>query len=80
MVSLDFSVKDWAAHLRIFDNGKGFSIKKDDKAPTGLGLRHIKERAHAAGGFALFDFSPGKGTNILIRIPITKAYNAGGIL
>jgi PAS domain S-box-containing protein len=54
--------------LQVRDNGKGFdaSVKKSDS----FGLVGIRERALMLGGECSINSSPGKGTEVLVRIPV----------
>lgn len=56
-------------HLRIRDNGKGFSLRRKKGRDRGLGLENIRERASFAGGQCVVKTSA-KGTEILVRIPV----------
>jgi signal transduction histidine kinase len=58
-------------NLEIFDDGVGFDIKVTRLSP-GLGLISMRERIHLIGGaFNIFS-SPGRGTRIVARAPITQ--------
>lgn len=63
------SEKDRLA-LRIHDKGAGF-----DPAATrsGLGLTSIRERVHLLGGRLKINSAPGRGTELLIEVPIRKS-------
>jgi len=56
----------------IRDDGAGFDIYQGQKAPrpTGLGLIAMRERVSAIGGTLQIDSSPGRGTELSIRIPL----------
>ncbi|OIR04973.1 signal transduction histidine-protein kinase/phosphatase DegS [mine drainage metagenome] len=53
--------------LRIFDNGQGFNTATLN---DGIGLRNIKNRAEIFSGFCIIKSSPGKGCELLIKIPL----------
>src|SRR5215210_322577 len=53
----------------VSDDGSGF----DPEAPPGVGLRSMGERARAMGGTLDVDSEPGKGTRVLISIPVSGA-------
>lgn len=55
--------------LTITDNGKGFNLHKGDQRKT-LGLLGMKERAAMVGGQLMVRSSPGKGTSIVISVPV----------
>jgi signal transduction histidine kinase len=59
------------------DNGCGFAI--DDvahKAVASLGLVSMRERAALVGGELTIESTPGFGTTITTRVPITDADGA----
>ncbi|MEL6809827.1 MAG: sensor histidine kinase [Bacteroidota bacterium] len=53
----------------IEDNGKGFNIRKKNKR-SGMGLSSIEKRIEHMEGSMDVDSTPGKGTNILIDLPL----------
>ena len=54
--------------MRIRDHGKGFS--PDDAGPRGIGLVNMEERVRLLRGSLIIKSSPGKGTEILVRLPV----------
>jgi len=57
-------------NIIIADNGKGFDRSKEDRDKTGMGLTTIEKRIeHLEGNFTI-DSILGKGTSILIDIPV----------
>lgn len=55
--------------LRVVDDGSGFHAKQ---VRSGVGLLGMRERVIAAGGDFFIDSTPGLGTNILAKLPLTK--------
>jgi len=55
-------------HLEIVDNGKGFN---KEEAKHGNGLSNMKDRATAISGALQYNTEPGKGTRIILAVPIT---------
>jgi len=55
-------------NLAIRDEGIGFAAA--DVQGKGLGLVSMRERARLNGGVVAVDSEPGKGTSILIRVPL----------
>jgi signal transduction histidine kinase len=55
--------------LEVRDNGKGIS-GGDMDARGSLGLLGMRERAHACNGTIAFTGTPGKGTTVVLRIPL----------
>lgn len=53
------------------DNGVGFDLHTIDLSKSGFGLRSMKSRADSVGGYCQVDSSKGRGTHILINIPIS---------
>jgi len=58
----------------IEDNGCGFAMKDQGgtSRSTGLGLLGIRERAAIAGGSLTIDSAPGRGTRIVLVIPVAS--------
>lgn len=67
---LDISiVRDEHLTITIEDNGKGFDMQAM-KGKEGIGLQNIKTRVSYLKGNIEYDSSPGRGTVVLIEIPI----------
>jgi signal transduction histidine kinase len=68
-------VKRDAAQIEILiqDNGKGFDTKAVETARHGFGLASIAERAKILSGKMGLKSNPGKGTTLVIQIPIKAA-------
>jgi signal transduction histidine kinase len=59
--------------LDVKDDGKGFDVSKItrvDKGGRGAGLFTMKERARLVGGGCSIKSQPGKGTRIVVKIPL----------
>jgi signal transduction histidine kinase len=56
------------------DDGCGFRVAE---RTSSLGILGMKERAQACGGELLIDSSPGKGTTVILRIPMPQPFNWG---
>jgi two-component system, NarL family, sensor kinase len=62
--------------LEIKDNGVGFSVedkKQSTSSGSGVGLRSLFNRAQIIGAQLTMESEPGKGTNVLIRLPLQEA-------
>ena len=60
--------------LRVSDNGCGFDPQGVES--TGhFGLQLMRERTELAGGMLFVDSSPGRGTTILVRLPVVRRHN-----
>lgn len=55
--------------VAIRDNGKGFSVSKAQKQ-SGYGMRFMQERCDFIGGKFAIESRSGKGTKILVSIPV----------
>ena len=55
--------------ISVRDDGLGFT-PEDPRKPHSFGLVGLRERAHLLGGEAAISSSPGKGTNIEVRLPL----------
>ena len=65
---------DSSAELEVADDGRGFDLATQDV--KGHGLPNIRDRVAALGGEALIQSSPGSGTVLLIRIPLSRGSSA----
>jgi signal transduction histidine kinase len=63
------SMKDSSLILNITDNGIGFNAKEIENKKT-LGLLGMKERTLIMGGSYEITSKPGKGTTVVIIVPI----------
>lgn len=68
-VLVDLSDSEGVLTLEIQDDGKGIQ-DVDLENPTAFGLRGLRERAKAAGGWLDISSQPGKGTAIILSIPL----------
>jgi signal transduction histidine kinase len=57
--------------IKIADDGRGIS----PKAPRGIGLRSMRERAEELGGNCTISSLPGEGTRVEVRLPIPEDAN-----
>lgn len=67
-------VSDAGGELRISvrDDGIGFDLGEPG-TPGHYGLRHMRERAEAAGGRCTVTSTPGQGTTVEVRLPLATA-------
>jgi len=58
----------------IEDDGSGFDARavQSDPRKKGLGLLGMQERMNAIGGTLSIDSAPGRGTKLLIRVPVRR--------
>ncbi len=62
------------------DNGTGFDVDAAPapaRGPGNLGLLGMRERAALAGGTLEIESSPGKGTTVFARVPLSEGEGAG---
>jgi two-component system sensor histidine kinase DegS len=52
------------------DDGKGFDLKQAGRKRESFGLAGMRERVTLLGGEIDIQSSPGKGTKVLIEIPV----------
>jgi PAS domain S-box-containing protein len=67
-VMLGLQVKSDAIMMEIRDDGIGFD--PESPFPGHLGLRSMRERAERFGGHVCIDSTPGKGTRVLVQLPV----------
>jgi PAS domain S-box-containing protein len=65
---------DDMVRVMVGDKGKGFDV---DKQSLGVGLFSMDERARSVGGELSIIASPGKGTKVILEIPISKDKEPG---
>ena len=79
-VNVLFHLNSQEAVLIVEDNGQGFNTSSASikaSAPSGLGLLSMRERASLLHGTVDIESVPGRGTTILIRVPLTEALAKG---
>jgi len=57
--------------LIVEDNGVGFNPSDAHAAAEGFGLIGMRERAALAGGQLQIESAPGRGTTVILRVPLT---------
>jgi len=71
-IQVDLETDDTLLRMQVHDNGRG--ITRTDLLKSGsFGLRGMLERARNLGGEIRFDGNPGKGTTIVVTLPLTPA-------
>lgn len=65
--------------IYVEDDGIGFDIKKVSQLEkvdnSGVGISMMRERVYLLGGKLDIDSTPGKGTRVMIKVPIAKEEN-----
>ena len=59
--------------VTVQDDGRGFDPRAPHAKTAGMGLVDMKERAGFVGGVCALKSEPGKGTEIVVRIPLNSA-------
>lgn len=74
-IKVEYYQKEDCIQLKICDDGCGFDIKQDStkakKQGHGYGLAIMRERVYLMSGSVHINSVQGKGTDIIIKIPIT---------
>ncbi len=73
---LQLDYKDGFIHAVAQDDGKGFDtsfIEQTYDKRGSLGMTNMRERAALVGGKVSIESRPGKGTRVMIRIPLTES-------
>ncbi len=68
-VKLEITEADGSAMLSIKDDGRGFDTSRQNES-MGHGLANMRSRAEDLGGQFSIKSSPGKGTTILVTLPL----------
>jgi ligand-binding sensor domain-containing protein/signal transduction histidine kinase len=66
LVNIELNYNGENIEMKLNDNGCGFNLSQK---LAGVGLRTMRERAVMIGGEINIDSTPGKGTQILVRVP-----------
>jgi signal transduction histidine kinase len=78
-ITVDLFMKKNHIHLSIDDNGQGFSYdgygSSARKNSPSAGISNMKERAFIINGDLKIKTKPGKGTHILVKIPLITLYH-----
>jgi PAS domain S-box-containing protein len=64
--------------LQVHDNGRGIT-KSERYAPKSIGLLGMRERARLRGGEVHFYGTPGRGTTVVVQLPLLPEDSTGGV-
>jgi len=70
-VTVNLKITGGKLILSVCDNGKGITQEQISK-PKSFGLLGIQERAYHLGGTVKISGEVGKGTNVMVTIPLKK--------
>lgn len=68
-VEIDLSDREGFLTLEVTDNGCGMTAEQREK-PRSFGLRGLQERARTVDGWLDISSQPGRGTSIIVSIPL----------
>lgn len=71
-VRIDLSDQQDVLTLEVSDNGRGIASASLDK-PRAFGLKGLRERAKTVGGWLDVSSQPGRGTSIILSVPLKPA-------
>jgi signal transduction histidine kinase len=71
------SVRREGARITLIVEDDGVGFEPDARRTTGhFGLSNLKDRAAAVGGVAQIESAPGKGTRIIVKLPVSEGESA----
>jgi signal transduction histidine kinase len=73
LIDVQLGTHDAAVKLSIRDNGKGIQATRNGQ-PRGMGLLGMRARARMAGGRLTIQSDEGKGTRVVVEVPIAGEY------
>ncbi|MDT0140711.1 ATP-binding protein [Acidovorax sp. PRC11] len=71
-VAIDLSDSEGVLTLEVTDNGRGIEPAMRNK-PKSFGLKGLEERARTVGGWLDISSQPGRGTSVIVSIPLGPA-------
>ncbi len=72
-IAVALDIRDGAATLTVWDDGRGFDQAGHQPQPGHLGLPGMRERVERIGGLLQIESAPGAGTTITVRVAIPAA-------
>lgn len=76
LVTIDLTDSGHVLTLEVSDNGQGMSPAEQGK-PKAYGLKGLQERAKSVGGWLDISTVVGKGTSIILSVPLDDTQQAG---
>lgn len=70
--AVSFEVNDGYGEIVVEDDGRGFLPQPSPNNALHFGLRTMQERAEAVGGKLKIDSVPGKGTKVVVYLPLEQ--------
>jgi signal transduction histidine kinase len=76
-IHVEFECRDQRLRLSVLDDGSGFDLAQSHAA--GQGLANMQARAAQLGGTLHIETQPGRGTRILLEIPLEPEHHAASV-
>ncbi len=76
-VKVSLEITDKSFRLRVADNGAGFAVEAEN-GPMSFGLAGMRERAALIGGAVEVRSAPGRGTEVVLRAPVSRRVTSNG--
>ena len=70
LVRIDLGDTEGTLTLEVTDNGVGMDLAASRAKPRSFGLRGLQERARTVGGWLDISSQPGRGTSIILSVPL----------
>ncbi len=77
-VRIDLGDTEGVLTLEVTDNGRGMDLAASRAKPKSFGLRGLQERARTVGGWLDVSSQPGRGTSIILSVPLAQPLPSGG--
>jgi two-component system CheB/CheR fusion protein len=77
-VRVMIEIRSTAVMLTIEDDGRGFEVPPPTSTHGGVGLVGMRERALLIGGELQIESTPGSGTTVFVRVPLTAGADKSG--
>lgn len=72
-VRIDLSDSEGVLTLEVTDDGCGMDLAASQAKPRSFGLRGLQERAKTVGGWLDISSQPGRGTSVIVTVPLPWA-------
>lgn len=70
LVRIDLGDTEGVLTLEVTDDGQGMDLAASRVKPKSFGLRGLQERARTVGGWLDISSQPGRGTSIILSVPL----------
>lgn len=69
-ITLELERNAATVQLTVTDNGRGFDARRQRSKSSGSGLGNLRTRAELLGGTLKISSEPGRGTRVLVKLPV----------